>query len=90
MGDDLLRFTGNLFGLGWIWTLAYSATSIAIAIIAAVFVYRDAESREQLVLNLHPVWWGAAALVFSVYAVALYWLVHMSNLVKPAEASADE
>lgn len=88
MGSDLAHITGNLFGLGWLWSLAFTVASIAVAVIAAVFVYRDAEKRSDLFLGLHPAWWGAAALVFSLYGVALYWLLHRSTLGKPVEADA--
>ena len=82
MGNDLAQLTTNLFGFGWVWTIAYTVASLAVAIIAAVFVYRDAENRDDLFLNLHPAWWAAAALVFSLYGVVLYWLLHHSGFTR--------
>ena len=82
MGNELAQLTTNLFGFGWVWTIAYTVASLAVAIVAAVFVYRDAEDRDDLFLNLHPAWWAAAALVFSLYGVVLYWLLHHSGFAK--------
>ena len=90
MGADLAHFTGNLFGLGWIWTLAFTVASIAVAIVGAVFVYRDAETRDELFLDLHAGWWAGAALVFSLYGVVLYWLLHHSSFAGAQAAGGND
>ncbi|MEM9400902.1 MAG: hypothetical protein AAGA44_00300 [Pseudomonadota bacterium] len=88
MGQELAQLTSNLFGLGWLWTIIITLASLAIAIVGAVFVFKDAEKRAHLYLDLHPLWWAGTALIFSLYGVALYWLLHRSTLASPADSSA--
>ena len=90
MDNSGVHYLFGFIGIGWLFTLA----SIVIAVVGALFVYKDAENRDDLFLELHAIWWSGIALVFSIYGVALYWLLHHSTLApkKPAsdESPADE
>ncbi len=52
---------------------------LVLGIFAGLAVYADAKKRESLVLGLHPIWWGASAVVGSLVGVTAYWFVHYSS-----------
>ncbi len=77
-------FYGTL-GLGWLIALI----NIAVAVVGAIYVYRDAEDKRDLFLDLHAVWWAGAVLVTSIFGMAFYWLLHYSTLAPRATEAED-
>lgn len=61
-----------------------------LGVFAAVWIYRDAESRPALFLGSHPMWWALIALIDPILAIAAYWAIHhstMSSRLVPTPAS---
>ena len=66
-----------ILGLAWVGLLAAVHASFAVG------VKFDAEKREERgeeVLFVKPLMWGLAALATGVLGVAVYWLLHSSNV----------
>ena len=75
--------------LGGAWAFVSVALYIVIAVFAAIAVYRDAQRRTELFLDLQPIWWAAITLIGSITGVAAYWLIHYSSLRREEETSAN-
>ena len=70
-------FDASILALAWLLLLAAVHASFAVG------VKFDAEQREKRgdeVLFVKPLMWGLAALASGVIAVAVYWLLHGSNV----------
>ena len=74
--------------LGGVWAFVWLGLYIVIAAIAAIAVYRDAQRRTELFLDLQPIWWGAITLIGAITGVAAYWLIHYSSLRRDVEKLA--
>ncbi len=76
----------SIIGLGWTtlgWILVL--INLAVAIVGAIFVYRDAENKPDLFLDLHAVWWAGSVLITSIVGILFYWLLHYSALAVPVD-----
>lgn len=62
------------------WATLILVVYVVIAAYAAVAVYRDAKKRDDLFLDLHPVWWAAMTLIGAITGVVGYWALHYSSL----------
>lgn len=69
-----------LLGAAGLYT--YWALYILTGIACAFYVYQDAIKQSRRVLNVHPYWWAAFALIGGVWTLVAYWLLQHSTLGK--------
>ncbi len=74
---------------GGLWLLIILALHFVIAGVAAIAVYRDAENRQLLVLNLPPLWWAAVTFLSSLAGLLVYWILHFSTLSRANDSNVE-
>lgn len=57
----------------------YVATFL-LGLVAAVWIYRDAEKLPALFLGSRPIWWALLALIDPIIVVLAYWAIHHSTI----------
>lgn len=64
-----------------LYYVLYYLAWFTLSLVAAVFVYKDANKLPTLFLNSKPTWWAAATLLLGpVWVILAYWLIHHSTI----------
>lgn len=72
-------------GFPWfsmIWSYGWWIVYYAFGLLIGRYIYRDAKTREWLLLGIRPVWWGVAPIFEPVLGLLLYWAVHYSKFAQ--------
>jgi hypothetical protein len=64
------------FIVAWWWYILFYTIGLKFA----VFIYRDANKNEKLVMNIKPLWWGLLTALDPPLGLLAYWLIHYSKL----------
>ena len=64
----------------WGPLIVYWIVWLMMGVASAYYVYQDGIKIMPLKLKVHPGWWALFCLVFSVWGLLAYWVMHHSSL----------
>jgi hypothetical protein len=62
--------------LSWSWWILYHSIGVLIGLI----IYRDAQAKKQLAMNIRPIWWFLIAAIDAAIGLLVYWVMNYSTL----------